>query len=180
MPLNYWRLLILLFVSANDCHIHRGNTGILILVLYLLSIDTNVELAVMKSNQATLNGSTASLSSYSGSTSSLADRKPTATAGSNEAMPAIRARLAKSGATLRASGARPSGSGPGAAPGHGTPHQNPVLMVQEMVGRVKVTILHICVWFALHFSASLLALRQLLTVFCSASLLLFSFIFLLC
>ncbi|KAG0313789.1 NADH:ubiquinone oxidoreductase, partial [Linnemannia gamsii] len=99
--------------------------------------DTNVELAVMKSNQATLNGSTASLSSYSGSTSSLADRKPTATAGSNEAMPAIRARLAKSGATLRASGARPSGSGPGAAPGHGTPHQNPVLMVQEMVGRVK-------------------------------------------
>ncbi|KAK5809370.1 hypothetical protein F5H01DRAFT_349087 [Linnemannia elongata] len=99
--------------------------------------DTNVELAVMKSNQATLNTSTASLSSYGGSTSSLADRKPTA-AGSNEAMPAIRARLAKSGAILRASGAtRPSGSGPGSTPGLGTPHQNPVLMVQEMVGRVK-------------------------------------------
>ncbi|KAG9063417.1 NADH:ubiquinone oxidoreductase [Linnemannia hyalina] len=105
--------------------------------------DTNVELAVMKSNQATLNTSTASLSSYSGSTSSLADRKPTA-AGSNEAMPAIRARLAKSGATLRASGAtRPSGSGPRSTPGHGTPHQNPVLMVQEMVGRVKVARLYV-------------------------------------
>lgn len=101
----------------------------------------------MKSNQATLNTSTASLSSYSGSTSSLADRKPTAT-GSNEAMPAIRARLAKSGATLRASGAtRPSGSGPGYTHGHGTPHQNPVLMVQEMVGRVKVT-LYTYVWSA--------------------------------
>ncbi|KAF8930972.1 hypothetical protein BGZ47_000295, partial [Haplosporangium gracile] len=99
--------------------------------------DTNVELAVMKSNQTTLNASTTSLNSYSGSTSSLADRKPTAT-GSNEAMPAIRARLAKSGATLRASGAtRPSGSGQGSTPGLGTLHQNPVLMVQEMVGRVK-------------------------------------------
>lgn len=113
-------------------------------VSLLLFIDTNVELAVMKSNQATLNGSTASLSSYSGSTSSLAERKPTA-AGSNEAMPAIRARLAKSGATLRASGAtRPTGSGPGSTPGLGTPHQNPVLMVQEMVGRVKVP--HVYIW----------------------------------
>lgn len=112
--------------------------------VFLMFIDTNVELAVMKSNQATLNTSTASLSSYGGSTSSLADRKPTA-AGSNEAMPAIRARLAKSGAILRASGAtRPSGSGPGSTPGLGTPHQNPVLMVQEMVGRVKVTCVYIC------------------------------------
>ncbi|KAF9920098.1 NADH:ubiquinone oxidoreductase [Linnemannia zychae] len=98
--------------------------------------DTNVELAVMKSNQAAMNnGSTASLSSYSGSTSSLTDRKPTA-AGSNEAMPAIRARLAKSGAILRTPGStRPSGSA--GSNGLGTPHQNPVLMVQEMVGRVK-------------------------------------------
>ncbi|KAG0200473.1 NADH:ubiquinone oxidoreductase [Mortierella sp. NVP41] len=97
--------------------------------------DTNVELAVMKSNQAALkSSSTASLSSYSGSTSSLADRadrKPAAI-GSNEAMPAIRARLAKSGAALRASGATRQ-PGAGHTPGLGAPHQNPVLMVQEMV-----------------------------------------------
>jgi hypothetical protein len=51
-----------------------------------------------------------------------------------EAMPAIRARLGKSGTGRSSSTVRPA---PGA---YSTPHQNPVQMVQEMVGRVKVWI----------------------------------------
>ncbi|KAG0050360.1 NADH:ubiquinone oxidoreductase [Gryganskiella cystojenkinii] len=100
--------------------------------------DANVELAVMKSNQAALHGSTASLSSYSGSTSSLAERK-SPVIGSHEAMPSIRARLAKNGAARSGtpSGPRHSGVATGSN-GMTTPHQNPVKMVQEMVGRVKV------------------------------------------
>ncbi|GJJ71901.1 hypothetical protein EMPS_04258 [Entomortierella parvispora] len=100
--------------------------------------DANVELAVMKSNQANLHGSTASLSSYSGSTSSLAERKSPAI-GNHEAMPSIRARLAKNGAARAAAGtptSRHSGTATGSN-GMTTPHQNPVKMVQEMVGRVK-------------------------------------------
>lgn len=93
----------------------------------------------MRSNQAARHGSTASLSSYSGSTSSLAERKSPAI-GNNEAMPGIRARLAKNGAARAAAGGPPSrhiGSATGSN-GMTTPHQNPVKMVQEMVGRVKV------------------------------------------
>ncbi|KAF9403892.1 NADH:ubiquinone oxidoreductase, partial [Podila epigama] len=109
--------------------------------------DASVELAVMKSNQASAaaaaasaaaaavtNTSSASLSSYGGSTSSLSGGNKAPLIGSHEAMPSIRARLAKSGG-------RPIPSRtPGAAGAGGaitTPHQNPVKMVQEMVGRVK-------------------------------------------
>ncbi|KAI1298879.1 hypothetical protein EDD11_006618 [Mortierella claussenii] len=116
--------------------------------------DTNVELAVMKSNQSARHESAASVSSYSGSTSSLANAGPdrekrsssqqpqpqrrSPVSGSHEAMPSLRARLARSGsATPRSeSRARPSVAGDGKE-GYGTPHQNPVQMVQEMVGRVK-------------------------------------------
>ncbi|KAG0017500.1 NADH:ubiquinone oxidoreductase, partial [Podila clonocystis] len=114
--------------------------------------DANVELAVMKSNQqSTLkNHSTSSLSSYSGSTSSLiGETTPIKSPliGSREAMPSLRARLAKNSALQRGSSvsggqitrlpptAREAGSvSTGAI---NTPHQNPVKMVQEMVGRVK-------------------------------------------
>ncbi|KAF9188695.1 NADH:ubiquinone oxidoreductase [Haplosporangium sp. Z 767] len=101
--------------------------------------DANVELAVMKSNQSATNASTGSLNSYSGSTSSLAGRKsPLPAIGSHEAMPSIRARLAKSGASHRsASTVRTAAGGATGTAGFSTPHQNPVLMVQEMVGRVK-------------------------------------------
>ncbi|KAI9236753.1 MAG: hypothetical protein BYD32DRAFT_437159 [Podila humilis] len=94
--------------------------------------DANVELAVMKSNQAA-NASTASLSSYAGSTSSLTggNNNRSSVIGSHEAMPSIRARLAKNG------GARPASTRTAGANGITTPHQNPVKMVQEMVGRVK-------------------------------------------
>lgn len=86
----------------------------------------------MKSNQAA-NASTASLSSYAGSTSSLTGGNNKSPAiGSHEAMPSIRARLAKNG------GARPTPTRTAGANGITTPHQNPVKMVQEMVGRVKV------------------------------------------
>lgn len=107
------------------------NTCILTIDYGLLSIDTNEELAVMKSNAAL---SSSSLSSGVDSAITLSDheRKPPIMPG-YEAMPSIRARLAKS------SGRSPSTvrSAPGA--GHfSTPHQNPVQMVQEMVGRVKV------------------------------------------
>ncbi|KAG0363058.1 NADH:ubiquinone oxidoreductase [Podila minutissima] len=91
--------------------------------------DANVELAVMKSNQAA-NTSTASLSSYAGSTSSLTGGNRSQVIGSHEAMPSIRARLAKNGA-------RPTPTRAVGANGLTTPHQNPVKMVQEMVGRVK-------------------------------------------
>ncbi|KAG0305135.1 NADH:ubiquinone oxidoreductase [Dissophora globulifera] len=95
--------------------------------------DTNVELAVMKSNQAATVGSTASLSSFSGSTSSLVERERKSSAvGSNEAMPSIRARLAKNSAARSASTVRSA-----AGTGHNGQYQNPVQMVQEMVGRVK-------------------------------------------
>ncbi|KAG9320115.1 hypothetical protein KVV02_005243 [Mortierella alpina] len=101
--------------------------------------DTNVELAVMKSNQATLS-SAASVSSVSGSSSSLTGagavrKSPPPAIGSHEAMPSIRARLAKSAASQQRAGGRSSGAG--AMGGATTLHQNPVLMVQEMVGRVK-------------------------------------------
>ncbi|KAG0259285.1 hypothetical protein BG011_002750 [Mortierella polycephala] len=94
--------------------------------------DANVELAVMKSNQSATNAST-------GSTSSLAGRKsPLPAFGSHEAMPSIRARLAKSGASHRSpSTVRTAAGGTTGTAGFSTPHQNPVLMVQEMVGRVK-------------------------------------------
>ncbi|KAG0346771.1 NADH:ubiquinone oxidoreductase [Podila humilis] len=108
--------------------------------------DTNVELAVMKSNQAAAaasaaaaaaaaavaNTSTASLSSYAGSTSSLSGGNKSAYIGNHEAMPSIRARLAKNNAGRPATTTRTAG-----ANGTTTPHQNPVKMVQEMVGRVK-------------------------------------------
>ncbi|KAG0030868.1 NADH:ubiquinone oxidoreductase [Podila clonocystis] len=115
--------------------------------------DANVELAVMKSNQqSTLkNHSTSSLSSYSGSTSSLiGETTPVKSPliGSHEAMPSLRARLAKNSALQRGSsvsGGQSTRLPPSAAREAGsvstgainTPHQNPVKMVQEMVGRVK-------------------------------------------
>ncbi|KAG0202079.1 NADH:ubiquinone oxidoreductase [Mortierella sp. GBA30] len=107
--------------------------------------DANVELAVMKSNQAAVGGSAASVSSHNGSTSSLAGagagtragagrKSPSPAIGSHEAMPSIRARLAKNAGSQPRTSTRPSA---GAIGGLTTPHQNPVLMVQEMVGRVK-------------------------------------------
>ncbi|KAF9099222.1 NADH:ubiquinone oxidoreductase [Mortierella sp. AD031] len=106
--------------------------------------DANVELAVMKSNQASMEASNGNLSSYNGSTSSLVDRQtPRTSIGSNyEAMPSLRARLAKN-STLQRSASRlstsglpattaPAGTGTEAAPTH-----NPVQAVQDMVGRVK-------------------------------------------
>ncbi|KAG0365098.1 NADH:ubiquinone oxidoreductase [Gamsiella multidivaricata] len=100
--------------------------------------DANVELAVMRSNQATLGGSAASVSSITGSTTSLSERERKLSAiGSHEAMPSIRARLAKSGASRSPSMVRSAAGGPNGTSGFSTPHQNPVQMVQEMVGRVK-------------------------------------------
>ncbi|KAF9101116.1 hypothetical protein BGX27_011605 [Mortierella sp. AM989] len=99
--------------------------------------DANVELAVMKSNQSTQRAP--SVSSLSGSVSSVADRKAPSY-GSHEAMPAIRARLAKSNGTTYRSESRtrpPPSAANGGAGMHLPPHQNPVQMVQEMVGRVK-------------------------------------------
>ncbi|KAF9360571.1 hypothetical protein BGX26_008714 [Mortierella sp. AD094] len=96
--------------------------------------DVNVELAVMKSNQSAQRA--ASVSSLSGSTSSIAERK-SPTYNSHEAMPSIRARLAKSNAAYRSeSRTRPPTSTANGG-GYMPPHQNPVQMVQEMVGRVK-------------------------------------------
>ncbi|KAG0211477.1 hypothetical protein BGX28_007838 [Mortierella sp. GBA30] len=113
--------------------------------------DASVELAVMKSNQTTFNGSSASLSSYNGSTSSLAaDAISTSTpqrspiGSSYEAMPSLRARLAKNSALQRSSGrlSTPGFSAPAsntnATTGEVIPTQNPVKVVQDMVGRVKV------------------------------------------
>ncbi|KAF8926022.1 NADH:ubiquinone oxidoreductase [Dissophora ornata] len=103
--------------------------------------DANVELAVIKSNQASMNnGSSTTLSSYSGSNASLPDTASQRTLiGSNyEAMPSLRARLAKNG-TLQRSSSRLAGTPPApvaGAPG-AAPH-NPVKAVQDMVGRVKV------------------------------------------
>ncbi|KAG0373374.1 NADH:ubiquinone oxidoreductase [Mortierella sp. AD032] len=107
--------------------------------------DANVELEIMKSNQAGLERSNNNnLSSYSGSISSLAEGQTARPSiGSNyEAMPSLRARLANN-STLQRSASRLASSGPsaaraaaglsaGAAPGH-----NPVQVVQDMVGRVK-------------------------------------------
>lgn len=109
----------------------------------------------MKSNQQSTmkNHSTSSLSSYSGSTSSLiGETTPIKSPliGSHEAMPSLRARLAKNSALQRSSSVSGAQSTlrlpPGAVREAGsistgtinTPHQNPVKMVQEMVGRVKV------------------------------------------
>ncbi|KAF9102909.1 NADH:ubiquinone oxidoreductase [Mortierella sp. AM989] len=103
--------------------------------------DANVELAVMKSNQASMNnGSSASLSSYQGSNASLPDSAPhRSPIGSNyEAMPSLKARLARN-STLQRSSARLSGPGSASAASgtaSGAPH-NPVKAVQDMVGRVK-------------------------------------------
>ncbi|KAF8975361.1 NADH:ubiquinone oxidoreductase [Entomortierella lignicola] len=103
--------------------------------------DANVELAVMKSNQAAQQQQqqqlqqqqqqpSPSVSSLSGSASTIAGRK-SPVHNSHEAMPSIRARLAKNNATNRSeSRTRPPSM-------HIPPHQNPVQMVQEMVGRVK-------------------------------------------
>ncbi|KAG0252760.1 NADH:ubiquinone oxidoreductase [Mortierella polycephala] len=106
--------------------------------------DTNVELAVMKSNQAGMNGSSASSSSLEGSTASLTDSQPQRpTIGSSyEAMPSLRARLAKNSALQRSSArvAAPAGTSPSTTrtfDKSATPPQNPVRMVQDMVGRVK-------------------------------------------
>ncbi|KAI1315279.1 NADH:ubiquinone oxidoreductase [Mortierella claussenii] len=106
--------------------------------------DANVELAVMKSNQAaTNNGSSASFNSYNRSTSSLAEAAPhRSPIGSNyEVMPSLRARLAKNSALQRSSSRL---SGPGAPTGGAglngdtpIPNHNPVKAVQDMVGRVK-------------------------------------------
>lgn len=104
------------------------------------------------------NHSTASLSSYSGSTSSVVGETPikSSVIGSHEAMPSLRARLAKNGALQRASSASGQNSmrppttamvtreGGSLSTGTiNTPHQNPVKMVQEMVGRVKVLLYNI-------------------------------------
>ncbi|KAF9154715.1 NADH:ubiquinone oxidoreductase [Mortierella sp. AD011] len=103
--------------------------------------DANVELAVMKSNQASMNnGSSAVLSSQQGSDTSLPNVTPyRSPIGSNyEAMPSLRARLAKNSALQRSS-ARLAGSGsvpPAAGTVSGAPN-NPVKAVQDMVGRVK-------------------------------------------
>ncbi|KAG0282799.1 NADH:ubiquinone oxidoreductase [Linnemannia gamsii] len=107
--------------------------------------DANVELEIMKANHASgLNRSNNTLSSYNGSTSSLAEgQSPRPSIGSNyEAMPSLRARLAnnsalqRSASRLAASGSpaakAAAGVGAGPAPGH-----NPVQVVQDMVGRVK-------------------------------------------
>ncbi|KAF9993006.1 Nuclear distribution protein nudE-like 1, partial [Entomortierella chlamydospora] len=98
--------------------------------------DANVELAVMKSNQSVQRERAASVSSVSGSTSSVVDRK-SPTYNSHEAMPSIRARLAKNNGLQRSeSRTRPPTSVANGG-GYIPPHQNPVQMVQEMVGRVK-------------------------------------------
>ncbi|KAK3820097.1 MAG: hypothetical protein J3Q66DRAFT_166712 [Benniella sp.] len=90
--------------------------------------DTNEELAVMKAN-AVPSRPASSVHSGVDSAVSLSDheRKPL------EAMPGIRARLGKSG-----TGRSPSTARLAPAPGtYSVTHQNPVQMVQEMVGRVK-------------------------------------------
>lgn len=108
-------------------------------------LDANVELEIMKANHASgLNRSNNNLSSYNGSTSSLAEgQSPRPSIGSNyEAMPSLRARLAnnsalqRSASRLAASGspAAKAAAGVGAGPGQG---HNPVQVVQDMVGRVK-------------------------------------------
>lgn len=142
------------FVSLQP-HQEDDADSFLFFFLLLRTLDANVELAVMKSNQQSTmkNHSTSSLSSYSGSTSSLiGETTPIKSPmiGSHEAMPSLRARLAKNNALQRASSV-PGGQStlrlpPGTAREAGsvsmvainTPHQNPVKMVQEMVGRVKV------------------------------------------
>ncbi|KAF9200057.1 NADH:ubiquinone oxidoreductase [Haplosporangium sp. Z 27] len=101
--------------------------------------DANVELAVMKSNQSSMNnGSSASISSHQGSNTSFSGtasyRSPI---GSNyEAMPSLRARLAKN-STLQRSSARLSESTPTAGGLVTGAPNNPVKAVQDMVGRVK-------------------------------------------
>ncbi|KAF9578037.1 NADH:ubiquinone oxidoreductase [Lunasporangiospora selenospora] len=131
--------------------------------------DVNVELAVIRSNQSVPNNaSSATIDSMSESSISLAgglEGKLPAAGGSYEAMPSLRARLARSAALQRSSatGTSPeeaargrmknrtsivgakkgdgatTGGDAGATDGGsvGAPIQNPVRMVQEMVGRVK-------------------------------------------
>ncbi|KAF9431402.1 NADH:ubiquinone oxidoreductase [Entomortierella beljakovae] len=108
--------------------------------------DTNVELAVMKSNQSKP-AKASSVSSLAGSASSVTAvgrKSPThvthgTSHGNYEAMPSIRARLAKSNGTHSQPRAesRVRSSATSASHGGQFPPQNPVLMVQEMVGRVK-------------------------------------------
>ncbi|KAI8346432.1 hypothetical protein B0O80DRAFT_430910 [Mortierella sp. GBAus27b] len=100
--------------------------------------DANVELAVMKANQAVpTNTSTASLSSYDGSTTSLpeAASQRTTVGSGYEAMPSLRARLA----TLQRTTPRVPGSTSSAnlPTSEAVPTHNPVRAVQDMVGRVK-------------------------------------------
>ncbi|ORZ28202.1 hypothetical protein BCR41DRAFT_344828 [Lobosporangium transversale] len=110
--------------------------------------DANVELAVMKSNQANMgaavanSGSSTSLSSYNGSTSSLPEAATplrTPIGSSYEAMPSLRARLANS--ALQRSSARLAGQSLSTTGATGTTataaNHNPVKAVQDMVGRVK-------------------------------------------
>ncbi|KAF9932147.1 NADH:ubiquinone oxidoreductase [Linnemannia zychae] len=106
--------------------------------------DTNVELDIMKANQAPgLSNSNSDLSSQNESVLSLTERLTTRPSiGSNyEAMPSLRARLANNSALQRSASRLASGvsttrtqtgTGTGATPGH-----NPVQVVQDMVGRVK-------------------------------------------
>ena len=109
-----------------------------------LTLDTNVELEIMKANQkAGLDRSNNNLSSYNGSTSSLEGQLPRPSIGSNyEAMPSLRARLAnnsalqRSASRLGSSGSPAAKAAAGAAAGP-TPGHNPVQVVQDMVGRVK-------------------------------------------
>ncbi|KAF8978748.1 NADH:ubiquinone oxidoreductase [Entomortierella lignicola] len=101
--------------------------------------DANVELAVMKSNQSSMNnGSSASISSHQGSNTSFSGTAPyRSPIGSNyEAMPSLRARLAKN-STLQRSSARLSESAPTAGGLVTGAPNNPVKAVQDMVGRVK-------------------------------------------
>jgi hypothetical protein len=91
--------------------------------------------------------STSSLSSYSSSSTSLTGRRsPYIGSNSNEAMPALRARMARSAALRNGSvtpntslaSQRLSRTTSHSVANNSTPSSNPVLMVQEMVGRVKV------------------------------------------
>ncbi|KAG0358599.1 NADH:ubiquinone oxidoreductase, partial [Gamsiella multidivaricata] len=107
--------------------------------------DANVELAVMKANQAATasaaanSASSAKLNSYSGSNASLPDAAPhRSPIGSNyEAMPSLRARLAKNSALQRSSSRLATAGTPLATAGGATLNHNPVKAVQDMVGRVK-------------------------------------------
>lgn len=122
------------------------------LILITANLDANVELAVMKSNQA-IGGSSAAKSAQKAETSQPAGVQETGDATttssrpsigrSYDAMPSLRARLARNNSLQRSS------TRLGAAPVNGTAveatttattsaPQNPVRTVQDMVGRVRV------------------------------------------